>query len=115
MPVNLKYLRGRVTETFDAARHDRASFTYGTDRIDNLIKITASKSLADDIDRIFVTVEKSGAPFAGFYVVGPHSIEANMRSGYQILTTFLASTSRLSAAIWPCKARVSAAIYSPTF
>lgn len=77
MPADLDYLRGLAIEPLDAARHDRAAFTCGTDRIDNFFKITASKYLAGDIGRIFVAVEKDGNRLVGFYAVGPHSIDAS--------------------------------------
>lgn len=77
MPANVEYLRGLAIEPFDAARHDRAAFTCGTDRIDNFLKVTASKYLAGDIGRIFVAVEKNGSRLVGFYAVGPHSIDAS--------------------------------------
>lgn len=77
MPADLEYLRGLAIEPFDAARHDRAAFTCGTDRIDNFLKITASKYLAGDIGRIWVVVEKDGGRLVGFYAVGPHSIDAS--------------------------------------
>ena len=77
MPTDLDYLKGLAIETFDAARHDRAAFTCGTDRIDNFLKITTSKYLAGDIGRIYVAVERSGGRLVGFYAVGPHSIDAS--------------------------------------
>lgn len=77
MPTDLEYLRGLAIETFDAARHDRAAFTCGVDRIDNFLKITASKYLAGDIGRIYVAVETTGGRLVGFYAVGPHSIDAS--------------------------------------
>lgn len=77
MPVEFEYLRKLAIETFDAARHDRAAFTCGLDRIDNFLKITASKYLAGDIGRIYVATEKEGGRLVGFYAVGPHSIDAS--------------------------------------
>lgn len=76
MPVDLNYLRDLAIETFDAARHERAAFTCGVNRIDNFLKITASKYLAGDIGRIYVAIEKAGGRLIGFYAVGPHSIDA---------------------------------------
>lgn len=77
MPADLTYLRCLAIESFDVVRHDRAAFTCGADRIDNFLKITASKYLAGDIGRIFVAVEKDGGRLVGFYAVGPHSIDAS--------------------------------------
>ncbi len=76
MPADVDYLRGLAIEPFDAARHDRASFTCGTDRIDNFLKITASKYEAGDIGRIHVAIERDGGRLVGFYAVGPHAIDA---------------------------------------
>lgn len=77
MPIDFDYLHGLAIETFDAARHDRAVFTCGTARIDNFLKITASKYLAGDIGRIYVAVERNGSRLIGFYAIGPHSIDAS--------------------------------------
>lgn len=77
MPADINYLRSLAIESFDAARHDRAAFTCGVDRIDNFLKITASKYLAGDIGRIYVAVQKDVGRLIGFYAVGPHSIDAS--------------------------------------
>ena len=77
MPADVDYLRGLAIEAFDAARHDRAAFTCGTDRIDNFLKITASKYVAGDIGRIYVIVEKEGGRLVGFYAVNPHALDAS--------------------------------------
>lgn len=77
MPADVDYLGGLVIESFDAARHDRGAFTCGVDRIDNFLKITASKYLAGDIGRIYVAIEKDGGRLVGFYALGPHSIDAS--------------------------------------
>lgn len=76
MPADVDYLRGLAIEPFDGGRHDRARFTCGVDRIDNFLKITASKFVKDDNGRIFVAVERNGGRLAGFYAMGPHAIDA---------------------------------------
>lgn len=76
MPADVEYLRGLAIEPFDAARHDRAAFTCGVERIDNFLKITASKFVKDDNGRIFVAAERDGGRLAGFYAMGPHAIDA---------------------------------------
>ena len=77
MPADVEELRGLAIERLDAARHDRAAFTCGTERIDNFLKITAAKYLAGDTGRIWVVVERDGDRLAGFYAIGPHSIDAS--------------------------------------
>jgi len=75
MRFDVEYLSGLSVETFDAVRHDRAAFSCGEDRIDNFLKITASKYVAGDVGRIYVAVEKDGGRLVGFYAVNPHSID----------------------------------------
>jgi GNAT superfamily N-acetyltransferase len=76
MKVDLEYLRSLTIKTFDAARHDRAAFTCGEERIDNFLKITASRYVAGDVGRIYVATEKDGGRLVGFYAVNPHAIDA---------------------------------------
>lgn len=75
MRFDVDYLRGLAIEPFDAARHDRAAFSCGEDRIDNFLKITASKYVGGDVGRIYVAVEKDGGRLVGFYALNPHSID----------------------------------------
>lgn len=75
MKVDVDYLRGLAIESFDAARHDRAAFSCGQDRIDSFLKITASKYVAGDVGRVYVAIEKDGGRLVGFYAVNPHSID----------------------------------------
>lgn len=77
MPADLEYLRGLATEPFDGARHDRAPFRCGVDRIDNFLKNTASGYVKDDNGRIFLAVEREGGRIAGFYAMSPHAIDAS--------------------------------------
>lgn len=77
MPVDVEYLRGLDLEQLDAAKHDRTAFTCGVDRIDNFLKITASKYVAGDVGRIYVAVERGAGRLVGFYAVGPHGIDAS--------------------------------------
>lgn len=75
MKADVEYLRSLAIEPFDAARHDRAAFTCGEDRIDNFFKITASKYVDGNVGRIYVAVEKDGGRVVGFYAINPHSID----------------------------------------
>lgn len=77
MPADVDYLRGLSIVPYDGDRHDRTTFTCGVERIDNFLKITASKYVEGDIGRIFVAVERDGGRLVGFYAVGPHAIDAN--------------------------------------
>lgn len=77
MPTDLDYLRGVTIEPFDATRHDRSSFTCGVERIDDFLKITASKYMGSDSGRIYAAVERAGGRLVGFYALGPHAIDAS--------------------------------------
>lgn len=77
MPADVEYLRGIVIETFDGARHDRAPFSCGVDRIDNFLKNTATGYVRDDNGRIFAAVERGGGRLVGFYAMSPHAIDAD--------------------------------------
>lgn len=77
MTTDLDYLRCVAIEPFDAARHDRSSFTCGVERIDNFLRITASKYVGSDSGRIYVAVERTGGRLVGFYALGPHAIDAS--------------------------------------
>ena len=77
MPADVEYLRGLAVEPFDATRHDRAAFSCGEARIDNFLKITASKYVAGDVGRIYVAVERDGGRLVGFYAINPHAIDAS--------------------------------------
>lgn len=71
-------LPARLTiEPFDRTRHDRAAFSCGVDRIDNFLKITASRHVADDNGKIYVAVESGAAGVIGFYALSPHSIDVS--------------------------------------
>lgn len=77
MSVDAEYLRSLAIEPLDSARHDRTGFSCGVERIDNFLKITASKYLKSDSGRIYVAVEVAKRRLAGFYALGPHAIDAS--------------------------------------
>lgn len=54
MTADLAYLKGITIEKFNSDRHDRSAFDCGVDRINNFLKITASKYVKEDNVLIFV-------------------------------------------------------------
>ena len=66
MPTDLPALR---IELFDAARHDRAAFDCGVDRLNNYLRFTARKQQRDDITRVYVVVEEGNAPILGYHAI----------------------------------------------
>lgn len=77
MPADLEYLARIRIEPFDDSRHDRESFSCGVDRLDNFLKITASKYVKDDNGRIYVAVEENTRRVVGFHAINPHAIDAS--------------------------------------
>lgn len=62
-------------QPFDAKTHDRATFSCGSDRVDNYLKRTAKKHQKDDFARIFVAVPPRGKSVLGYYAINAHAIE----------------------------------------
>lgn len=77
MPVDLDYLAGITIEPFDSARHDREAFSCGVQRLDNFLKITASKYVKEDNGRIYVAVERGSGRVVGFHAINPHAIDVS--------------------------------------
>jgi len=75
MPADLEYLAGIRIEPFDSDRHDRTEFSCGVERLDNFLKITASKYVKEDNGKIYVAVEKDSGRVVGFHAINPHAID----------------------------------------
>ena len=75
MAADLAYLKGIAVEKFDADRHDRSAFDCGVDRIDNFLKLTASKYVREDNGKIYVALERESGRLVGFHAIGPHAID----------------------------------------
>ena len=75
MAADVAHFKGIAIEKFNADRHDRSAFDCGVDRINNFLKITASKYVKEDNGQIYVAVEKDTGRVAGFHVIGPHAID----------------------------------------
>ena len=66
MPTKTPDLR---IEDFDPARHDRAGFSCGVERLDNYLKRTARKQQKDDMTRVYVVVEDGGTAIPGYHAI----------------------------------------------
>lgn len=76
MPTETGDLR---IELFDPARHDRAGFSCGVERLDNFLKLTARKQQKDDMTRVYVAVEDGDVR-----VLGYHAINLGMMNADQL-------------------------------
>jgi len=76
MAIDAAYLASLTIEKFDGARHDRNSFSCGVERIDNFLRISASKYVKDDNGRIYVALQPDGK-LVGFHALGPHAIDVS--------------------------------------
>lgn len=56
-------------EHFDPARHDRAGFSCGVERLDNYLKLSAKKQQQDDMTRVYVAVEDGGTEILGYHAI----------------------------------------------
>jgi ribosomal protein S18 acetylase RimI-like enzyme len=56
------------------ARHDRAAFTSGNDRIDAYFRHTVSQDVKRGYAACYVLVDKASGKLAGFYTLSSHSI-----------------------------------------
>ena len=61
-------------EQLDPARHDRAAFACGVDRLDNFLRATARKQQAADFTRVQVATEGDGT-ILGYYALNAHALE----------------------------------------
>lgn len=60
-------------EPFDPDRHNRATFSYGVEQVDNYFKKTANKLRNADIVRLMV-MTKGGNEVIGFYALNAHAV-----------------------------------------
>jgi len=56
-------------EHFDPARHERAGFSCGVERLDNYLKLNAKKQQKDDMTRVYVALEDGKAEVLGYYTI----------------------------------------------
>ncbi len=56
-------------EHFDPARHERAGFSCGVERLDNYLKLNAKKQQKDDMTRVYVALEDGKAEVLGYYAI----------------------------------------------
>lgn len=56
-------------ELFDPARHDRAGFSCGVERLDNYLKLSARKQQQDDMTRIYVILEGDDIAILGYHAI----------------------------------------------
>jgi GNAT superfamily N-acetyltransferase len=66
MPTEFGGLR---IEQFDPARHDRAGFACGVDRLDNYLKLSAKKQQKDDMTRVYVVIEDGQVIILGYHAI----------------------------------------------
>jgi ribosomal protein S18 acetylase RimI-like enzyme len=62
-PVDLRI------EHFDPARHNRAGFSCGVERLDNFLKLNAKKQQKDDMTRVYVAVEDGSTDILGYHAI----------------------------------------------
>lgn len=63
-------------EPFDPKRHDRSTFSCGTDRLDNFLKRTAKKHQAGGFTRVWVATDGREPRVLGYYALNAHSLQA---------------------------------------
>ena len=56
-------------EHFDPARHNRAEFSCGVERLDNFLKLNAKKQQVDDMTRVYVAVEDGSVDILGYHAI----------------------------------------------
>ena len=59
----------------DPEKHDRASFSCGTARLDNFLKRSARKHQSGDFTRVWVATEDGRDEILGYYALNAHSLE----------------------------------------
>ncbi len=61
----------------DPDKHDRASFSCGTSRLDNFLKRSARKHQSGDFSRVWVATEGGRTGILGYYALNAHSLECD--------------------------------------
>lgn len=74
MPTESTDLR---IEHFDPARHNRAGFSCGVERLDNFLKFNARKQQKDDMTRVYVAVEDGSADILGYHAINLGMMKAD--------------------------------------
>src|ERR1700681_1153516 len=64
-------------EPLDRAKHDRAAFSCGDDRLDNFLKNTAARQQDDDHSRVNVACLDDTFVVIGYYALNAHGIDAS--------------------------------------
>ncbi len=64
-------------EHFDPARHDRAGFSCGVERLDNFLKLNAKKQQKDDMTRVYVVVEDGETEILGYHAINLGMMDAS--------------------------------------
>ena len=59
----------------DPEKHDRASFSCGSVRLDNFLKRSARKHQSRDFTRVWVATEGGQGEILGYYALNAHSLE----------------------------------------
>lgn len=77
MPPDLEFLSRIVIEQFDGERHDRGVFDCGVERLNNFLKITASKYVGDDNGQIYVAIDEGAGKLVGYHAIGPHALDVS--------------------------------------
>ena len=60
----------------DPEKHNRASFSCGTIRLDNFLKRSARKHQSGDFTRVWVATEDGWDEILGYYALNAHSLES---------------------------------------
>lgn len=74
MPIKGGDLR---IEHFDPARHDRAGFSCGVERLDNFLKLSAKKQQKDDMTRVYIVVEDGRTDILGYHAINLGMMDAS--------------------------------------
>ena len=56
-------------ERFDPARHDRAGFSCGVERLDNFLKLTAKRQQTEDMTRVHVILADGDPAILGYHAI----------------------------------------------
>jgi len=59
-----------------AGHHDRSAFDSGEPRVDNFLRLTARKHVAENLAAVRVAVIEGGNAVIGYHSLGAHSIDA---------------------------------------
>ena len=77
MAADLEFLSRIIIEQFDGKRRGREAFDCGNDRLNNFLKITASKYVAEDNGQIYIAVDQGSGKLVGYHAIGPHALDVS--------------------------------------